>query len=377
MLCHKLPMATGYCGAVSFADARAFGPPMWHALHLIAQNYPGGIGDTDTPNNATIAACEHFTFGLPWMLPGHGAYFKSLLEAHPLKCVNGTYLQDAMVSAHNNISGHVGGPDRWTLQQAATAYTTVSKCLTDIQWGNKELCRVNMTNATVQQHCTTGPNAACDSCIPWVGKFKPKGYCGPVFSANPRVFGPWLWQTLHVIAEFYPDVPNSATVVACQKFTSSLPLMLPCDHCGYHLNETIHMYTGEPICASSRALQTFLVYGHNRVSQNVHPNRTNWTYDQATDHYRETHLCLHNNEVTLGNLSLSRGITFPPDTPGTDISAAVAALVSAVVLLFVGVLWLYYTRTTTRQGEYGIELQTIRPTKLAPSRANGDTPLTL
>jgi len=372
-------METGYCGAVSLGDARAFGPPAWHALHLIAQNYPGGIADTTRPNSPTIAACEDFTSGLPWMLPGHGAYFDSLLAAHPHKCVNGTYLQDAMVSAHNDISGHVGGPDPWNLQQAATAYTTVSKCLTDIQWGNKELCRVNMTNATVQQHCTTGPTASCDSCIPYTGSFAPKGYCGPVPSANPRVFGPWVWQTLHVMAEFYPDVPNSATVRACRRFISSLPLMLPCDHCGYHLNETIHMYTGEPICASSRALQTFLVYGHNRVSQYVHPNRTEWTYDEATDHYRETHVCLHNGEVTLDDIPLSRGYTNPNPTAtaATDTSVAVPALAATVVIMFLVILRLNSRRNTPRREEYGIELQTRqtrqtrRPTPVLYPHADG------
>lgn len=262
------------------------------------------------------------------MLPSHGSYFKSLLDAHPHKCTNGTYLQEAMVTAHNTISNLTHGPDPWTVAQAAQVYTNVTKCLTDKQWGNKELCRVTATGQT----CTTGANARCDGCIPYTGKFSPKGYCGPVPSANPRVFGPSVWHTLHVMAKSYPNAPNKDTVDACNKFTSALPLMLPCDHCGYHLNETIHMYPKGPICASAFALQSFLVYAHNRVNHNVHPYRKDWTYREASAHYQSTHLCLHGNEVQAGNLLR----TLPDNSDSSsDVGVIIGGISAAALVLFV------------------------------------------
>ena len=288
-----------YCGNVSNADPRAFGPVTWRALHLIAQNYPGGIGDeNEQPNMPTITACEKFTSSLPYMLPAHGAHMASLLELYPHKCDNGTQLQEAMVSAHNTISAGVGGLDPWTNADAAGYYTTIFQCLTDPQWGTRELCRVVMPNQT----CTT---TACTGCIPYTGNFTPAGVCGPIFSANPRVFGPPTWKMLHIMAEYYPDAPTAQVVAACRNFTSSLPLMLPCDHCGYHLNETIQSYTA-PICTSADDLQEFLVHAHNRVSKYVHPNRSIWTRDDASNLYRETHACLHSRELTFG-VPLDRG----------------------------------------------------------------------
>ena len=355
----------GYCGDVLWSDARAFGPVTWHALHLIAQNYPGGIGDNELPNNATIAACDKFTQGLPWMLPAHGMRFKTLLDAHPHRCVDGYHLQSAMVTAHNNISDLVGGPDPWTVQQAADYYTNATKCLTDIQWGKKELCRVTAPH----QVCTTGPNANCTGCIPYTGLFAPKGFCGTVPSANPRVFGPWVWQTLHVMAEFYPDKPSDAAMAACNNFTAALPLMLPCDHCGYHLNETMHLYAPKPICTSSKALQTFLVEAHNRVNNNVHPLRKDWTYDEAKMQYRSTHVCLHGN-VTGDVVHLDRG-TLMSRPLHVDVSdsctAATAILIALVVVLLCALYMIRGRRAAAAQNIPAAEIELVGKKLPTPS----------
>lgn len=309
--------ASGFCGSVSYADARAWGPPTWQALHLIAANYPVH------PNVATVAACNKFTAALPWMLPDHGEAFQDKLGS---PCASNATLQSAMVTAHNALSTS----DPWTLPQAELAYGNWTQCLTDSQWGTKEVCRDAVPNQTCvgDQYCT--------GCIPYAGTFAPKGYCGTMWTANPRLFGPWVWQALHVMAEFFPDEPVRQAVDECNRFVDSLPLMLPCSHCGYHLNETIHEY-GKPMCTSADRLQSFLVHAHNRVSQYVHPNRADWQRSDAALSYRHTHLCLHND--VMPGTSLARGRRFARDEPQDHdcdeymVSTAVLAVVVIALLL--------------------------------------------
>lgn len=282
--------SSGFCGEVSYLDARAWGPPTWRALHVFAENFPAD------PNNATIAACENMTAALPWMLPQHGASFQQTLGDPKQACVNQSTLVHAFVDAHNQHTTL----DPWTVPQAHLEYGNWSQCLTDDQWGNKQVCRDKVSGQTCVE------NRYCTGCTPWVGEFVEKGYCGTMWTANPRLFGPWVWKMLHIMGVWYADTPTQQAQDACHSFVHALPLMLPCDHCGYHLNETIQNYT-KTICTSSDALHSFLVHAHNRVSENVHPDRANYTDDDARQEYISTQMCLH-NELGAAN-NLDRGVT--------------------------------------------------------------------
>ena len=321
----------GYCGQVPLSDARVFGPAMWTMLHLIAQNYPGAIGDATLPNNATVLACEAFVVNFPVMMPSHGDNFKATLARHASAahmCQSGTTFQQALVDAHNNISALTqAGPDPWTYQQAADEYTNASMCLTDTQWGKEEVCRT----AEPGQTCRVD---SCDGCKPYTGAFAPKGYCGNLPTANPRVFGPHVWRTLHTMAQHYPDEPYSWVVDSCNQFVGSLPLMLPCDHCGYHLTQTIHMYDGSPPCSGAHALQAFMVWAHNRVSEHVHPSRKPWTVDDAAQQYDSTHACLHNSIVNGSTADAARGVYYPRSSDSSiDLTVVLLSVALAIAIL--------------------------------------------
>ena len=125
-------------------------------------------------------------------------------------------------------------------------------------------------------------------------------------TGDPRVFGPIIWQSLHIMAQNYPDEPNSETRQQCQAFIKSLPYMLPCSHCGKHLQEFINDYQQKqiPICDNQASLIKFFVEAHNNVSSHTNPDRKPWTVEEALQTYASKDVCFHN--ATWGDESLCR-----------------------------------------------------------------------
>lgn len=131
-------------------------------------------------------------------------------------------------------------------------------------------------------------------------KYFEAGFAGNVSSVDPRVFGPDAWRTLHRFSIHYPVNPNRETVIACERFMSGLPYMIPCPHCGYHLREFIvlnEQYDGdnraecrgnctsaEKICSAQAIMVGFFARAHNNVNYYNYPLRPAWT---ATDVYKE------------------------------------------------------------------------------------------
>ncbi len=62
-------------------------------------------------------------------------------------------------------------------------------------------------------------------------------YCGNVTTQDPRVFGPIIWDGLHIMAQNYPDTPSNTTKESCIKLIESIPHMLPCSNCGCDFRE--------------------------------------------------------------------------------------------------------------------------------------------
>ena len=40
---------------------------------------------------------------------------------------------------------------------------------------------------------------------------------------------------------WYPEKPNEQVKTACENFVRALPYMIPCPHCGWHLDEFIKL----------------------------------------------------------------------------------------------------------------------------------------
>ena len=123
---------------------------------------------------------------------------------------------------------------------------------------------------------------------------KSKTFCGVVESGDPRVFGPPTWETLHLMAQNYPENPNQVTVKHCKNFVNAVPYMLPCSQCGYHFQKFLDEYIKRKgdIYHTRDTLVTFFVEAHNDVSKHTHPDQAPWTVSRAVQKYSSKDTCL-------------------------------------------------------------------------------------
>ena len=124
-----------------------------------------------------------------------------------------------------------------------------------------------------------------------------KKKCGYVTTADPRVFGPELWRSLHRIAQNYPVHPSEDTIKHAVAFLESLPYMLPCSHCGCDFLMYLEQQNLKKVCASKNDLVKFLVDAHNRVSKNLDTTKKQWTVKDANKTYAKDKVCIGNKPI--------------------------------------------------------------------------------
>ena len=180
-----------------------------------------------------------------------------------------------------------------------------------------------------------------------LGQACPAGTCVDAErTADPRVFGPFAWRTIHTFARNYPNPPSQLAYEACVNFTYALAYMLPCGHCGRDFAEFVTTNAalsgkedprcagaeGESVCLSveeacktRRTLNSFFVRAHNNVNNHTHPCRAPFTTDEAMAFYEyESNFCAQN--IVWGTTPICRGpYCFLPNASdcvaeGTDLS---------------------------------------------------------
>ena len=116
------------CDVVATNEPYVWGPGMWHALHVMAVNYPASP-DEDRKNH-----CKNFLEALPYMLPcGEcGRHLKDTMTATPgisaTSCASRETLNSFMVNMHNHVNKKLGRAV-WTTSQAANHYGKQRVCV--------------------------------------------------------------------------------------------------------------------------------------------------------------------------------------------------------------------------------------------------------
>jgi hypothetical protein len=152
---------SGYCGKLKTSDPRVFGPPIWTAFHIMAQNYPY------IPTEETKESARAFISGIARMVPcgkcgRHFSNFIQYNEDHAgqqdMQC-GGTegdtpcmsmdevvHNREGMIrfftAAHNNVSEKTN-PERarFTPSDSNAFYTTMQLCTKNEIWGGEPLDR--------------------------------------------------------------------------------------------------------------------------------------------------------------------------------------------------------------------------------------------
>lgn len=104
-----------------------------------------------------------------------------------------------------------------------------------------------------------------------LGGFPMASTCSGLSTARPEVFGPVLWNSLHMLAQQYPDKPELSRTQACAGFVASLPYMLPEASSAAAFQRYTIDYPGnlESICSSGPQLRQFFCNAHNAVNESL------------------------------------------------------------------------------------------------------------
>lgn len=128
-------------------------------------------------------------------------------------------------------------------------------------------------------------------------------YICPKHKSNKSViWGPTIWNSLHLIGENYPQKPTKNKIIACKQFINGLPYMLPCGECGYNLLQFINSNNINNICKSRKNLRKFFVDSHNNINRQL--NKSIWTTTEAEDYYSSIPCCLSNNNTWTNSKTL-------------------------------------------------------------------------
>ena len=86
---------------------------------------------------------------------------------------------------------------------------------------------------------------------------------------NPEVFGPHFWFTMHSIAFFYPEYPNTNTMRIHKEFFESFIHLLPCEKCKNHYKMLLTKYPIDGHLDSREQLSRWVVFIHNQVNKKL------------------------------------------------------------------------------------------------------------
>lgn len=104
-------------------------------------------------------------------------------------------------------------------------------------------------------------------------------------TADPRVWGPYFWTTLHISASHYPIEASPIVRERMKGRILSIPYEIPCQTCRNHAVAFVekHRDNLDQIVSGRHQLGKFYVDFHNQVNKRY--GKPEWTYEQAYRKY--------------------------------------------------------------------------------------------
>lgn len=94
---------------------------------------------------------------------------------------------------------------------------------------------------------------------------------------NPKIWGPYFWQTFHFTAFGYPENPNDEDISAYKNFYIHFTKILPCDKCSVSSQEIINVNDLDESLKSRETLIQWSYDFHNSVNKKL--NKTSPSYE--------------------------------------------------------------------------------------------------
>lgn len=88
-----------------------------------------------------------------------------------------------------------------------------------------------------------------------------------VIEMPPTIWGPFFWNTIHIMTLAYPKDPDEQTQQAAKNFFYSLQYLLPCDICKEHYKK--HLEEDPPVVSSQKEIIMYAFNLHNKVNKDL------------------------------------------------------------------------------------------------------------
>lgn len=99
----------------------------------------------------------------------------------------------------------------------------------------------------------------------------------------PRVWGPFFWHTIHIVALGYPKEPAYTDKRIAKEFFESFAFLLPCSVCRDHYSEHLQKHPITPFLDSRKDLLKWTIMIHNQVNKML--EKPIWTEQEVIDYY--------------------------------------------------------------------------------------------
>ena len=100
---------------------------------------------------------------------------------------------------------------------------------------------------------------------------------------SPRVWGPFFWHTIHLVAISYPKTPTYTDKKCAKEFYESLANLLPCSICREHYKQHLTENPMTPFLDSRTDLIKWTITIHNKINR-TH-NKKEWTLEETLSYY--------------------------------------------------------------------------------------------
>jgi hypothetical protein len=117
---------------------------------------------------------------------------------------------------------------------------------------------------------------------------------------RPTIWGPILWNTMHIISLGYPDNPTADIQEAASSFYRSLTSLIPCPICREHYKN--HLTTTPPATESKKALIEWVWMIHNKVNQDL--GKSEISFDAFMQHMES----LSDSPVSVTGMGIGIGV---------------------------------------------------------------------
>jgi hypothetical protein len=102
---------------------------------------------------------------------------------------------------------------------------------------------------------------------------------------EPKVWGKYLWTSIHIIALGYADNPSIEDKMNYKQFYTDLWKVIPCHKCSENYKRHLVELPIDEFLSDNMTLFNWTVEIHNIVNKEL--GKRQWTYDEALEKFRK------------------------------------------------------------------------------------------